>query len=167
MRATKTITWTTKTGTQVEVNIEIIHEVQTETAYADGYNVDLGKKTVDMITIEVKVDGRFKTRSYHAPQVLDPKFYKDYEKLTAAGAYARLGDVYISKEQYEQIMAAINEINATETSDEYKTVKTEEIKKEQIQEAADNAEAARYAQQIKNGLCPKCGTYCWGDCEAN
>ena len=28
-------------------------------------------------------------------------------------------------------------------------------------------EAAHYDKLVENGLCPKCGTFCYGDCEAN
>lgn len=37
----------------------------------------------------------------------------------------------------------------------------------QIEQRQYVAEAARRAQDKRNGLCPRCGTYCYGDCEAN
>ena len=42
-----------------------------------------------------------------------------------------------------------------------------EIEKEKIAEEQAKINDAEYAQQLKNGLCPKCGTYCYGDCQAN
>jgi hypothetical protein len=168
MKAVKNVTWTSKNGKAIEVKIEITREVRTKTANLDGQIVELGKETVDTTYIEVCTDGKYLTRDFCVPQILDPKFYKNYAQLTTAGAYARLGDTYIGKEQYEQIMAVINEINANaEVTEEFKQVKVQETAKENAQIAADKAEAAQYAQELKNGLCPKCGTYCYGDCEAN
>ena len=43
----------------------------------------------------------------------------------------------------------------------------EEAAKKAHQEALDDAEAKRYAELIKSGPCPKCGTWCYGDCEAH
>jgi rubrerythrin len=43
-----------------------------------------------------------------------------------------------------------------------------EVRREKAQEAADEAALAREAAEIKSGRpqpCPKCGTYCLGDCE--
>ena len=30
----------------------------------------------------------------------------------------------------------------------------------------EEAAQANYEKELKNGLCPKCGTYCYGDCAA-
>jgi hypothetical protein len=166
---TRTISWKTKDGRGIEVKIERSREVVEETANLDGDIVSLGRKTQDMTKIEVRADGKFLTRSSHGPEVIDT-MYRNYKQLKAAGAYARLGDTYISEEQYAAVMGAIDEINqaidATQTA-EYAEVKAQETAQENVQKAADKAEAAEYARQVKNGLCPKCGTYCWGDCEAN
>lgn len=166
----KTLTWTTKAGKNIEVKIDITREVVDNAANLDGDIVNLGRKTQDHTCIEVFADGKFLTRSFHGPEIIDPKFYRNHSQLKAAGAYARLGDSYISKAQYDAVMAAISEIDheidATQTA-EYAEVKAREIAREQAREAADKAEAARYAAQIRNGLCPKCGTYCYGDCGAN
>ena len=111
------------------------------------------------------------TRDYHAPHILTRESYRNsFDKLTAAGAYARLGDAYVGKENYEAIMeaynAAVAEINAPATEEakaeavEYETVKTAEVEKET---------AIINAKPIKRGpgWCDKCQSYCWGDCEAN
>jgi hypothetical protein len=166
MKTTKTVEWTTKNGKHIEVTIEVIREVEDNISYADGWNVNLGKKTVDMMTIEVKADGKHLTRSYHAPNQIDPS-NEDNKELISKGAYARLGDAYIGKEQYEMVMAAINEIDNVEMDDEYNQIKAEETAKENAKIAAEEEAKAEYKRQLANGLCPKCGTYCYGDCEAN
>lgn len=169
MTATKTITWTTKNGKQVEVKITRTCEVQDKIAHADGYNVNLGKETNDSLYIEVCADGKFVTRSYHAPEILDPKFYGNYNQLKAAGAHARLGDTYINIEQYSNIMALISQLDSEVTGgEEFAAVKAQEIAKEaKIAEVLEQ-EAAEHERMVKNpGYCTKCHSYCWGDCTAN
>jgi hypothetical protein len=67
------------------------------------------------------------------------------------------GKVGIDAETYHNIMSAIAEVEA---APEYIS-KLAEIKKNQTEIA--KMEAARR----KNGYCEKCGSYCYGDCEAN
>ena len=57
MKLTKTVGWQTKDGRDIEVRIERTRKVANEVAYADGWNVDLGKKTIDRLDIEMFVDG--------------------------------------------------------------------------------------------------------------
>lgn len=166
----KTLTWTTKTGKNIEVKIDITREVVDNTANLDGDIVNLGRKTQEITCIEVFADGKFLTRSLHDPEVIDAKFYRNYSQLRAAGAYARLGDTYISEAQYNRVMEAITEINmeiAAAQAPEFAEIKAREIARKQAREAANKAAAAEYAQAVKNGLCPKCGTYCYGDCGAS
>jgi len=168
MKATRTATWTTASGKNIEVKIERTIDVQDNIAYADGYNVNLGKKTEDILCIEVRADGKFLTRDSHGPEIITERFYrKNYKDLKAKGVYARLGDAYINEEQYNLLTAAITEIDAELTpSPEFVAVKAQEIAKETRKETSDKAEAAHYASMVKSGLCPKCGTWCYGDCEA-
>jgi hypothetical protein len=168
MKVTKKIDWTTKTGKSIDIIIEVNRGVKDNIINLDGDKVNLGKKTNDSIYIEIKVDGKFMGRSFHAPEVLNRKFYNNYDELVAKGAYARLGDTFIGESQYNMIMTAINEAYAEIAHDpDFEIVKAQELIKKQEQEAADKKEAAQYAKMVKNGLCPKCGTYCYGDCEAN
>lgn len=169
MKATKTITWTTKDGRSIEVILERTKEVRDNIAYADGWNVPLGKETVDMLDIEIKINGRHQGRTYHAPHIITEKAYKQhYNELVAKGVYARLGDVYINEEKYNMIMAALAEIDAELTdTPEYAEVKAVEDAKEAAEIKKLEAEAAEYKQMVKSGLCPKCGTWCYGDCEAH
>ena len=168
MEATKMVTWKTKDGKEVEIEITKTREVQDKTSNLDGDIVKLGKETVDSLYIEVRVNGAYKTRSCNEPDVVTPKFYRNYEQIKAAGAYARLGDVFISEEQYNMIIAVITELEAEVTGNqEFAKVKAQEEAREVKRIAAEKAEAAQYTQLKKSGLCPKCGTWCYGDCEAN
>ena len=95
------------------------------------------------------------------------QFDRSAAQYIAMGGYARLGDAIIKEARYNEIMAAIAEMEAELTTPEVEQMKAEETARQQAAEAAADAEAAEYARQIKNGLCPKCRTYCYGDCEAN
>ena len=168
MKATKTVTWETKDGRNIEVEITKTRGVQEKTANLDGDIVTLGKETVDTLEITLSVNGEFKTRDFDGPNVATRKFYKNYEKIKAAGAYARLGDVFISEEQYTMVTEAIGELEAeVNTTEEYAEVKAREEAKEAAKVEADKKESEHYAQLRKSGLCPKCGTWCYGDCEAS
>ena len=170
MEATRTVKWETKDGRQAEVIITKTRIVQDNIAYADGWNVSLGKKTVDSLEITLHVAGRFITRDYAAPRIVIKAAYgANYDKIKAAGGYAQLGKAYIDEERYNLVMAAIAEADAEAAgSEEYAAVKSAEMEKEARKEAKLQAEAEeKYRQNIKSGLCPKCKSWCYGDCSAN
>lgn len=171
MKATRTLNWTTVKGNQAELVVEINREVSDKIAYADGANIKIGKETSDMTNITLKINGKIVAQSYNAPHILTKQsYFSSFEKLTAAGAYARLGDAYITKNDYEAIMdaynAALAEINTPATEEtkseaaEYETVKADEVAKEN---AIINAKPETHGA----GWCNKCHSYCWGDCETN
>jgi predicted DNA binding protein len=169
MKATRTVTWISSNGKTVEVKIERNKKVEDNISYADGWNINLGKKTVDLLKIEVYMDGKYITYALHAPHVIDKNsYFKSYQELRDKGAYARLGNVYIGEENYNLVMAALTEIEAELTeAPEFEEVKAQEEAREAQKEAAFEAEITEYQRELKNGLCPKCGTYCYGDCEAH
>jgi Rad3-related DNA helicase len=168
MKATKTITWAAKDGRTIEVIIERTKEVRDNIVDADGDKVNLGKETVDRLTIDVRAGGKLITRTSRKPEVLNEKFYRNYKELRAKGVYARLGDAYINEGQYDMIMASLANIDAelTETP-EYKEVKAAEEAKEAAEIKKLEDAAAEYKNMVKHGMCPKCGTWCYGDCEAH
>lgn len=67
------------------------------------------------------------------------------------------GKVGISQAIYDQIMATIAEMEAI----------PEWRNKQAVVERNVRDRKAEYAKRIKNGYCPKCGSYCYGDCKAN
>ena len=65
------------------------------------------------------------------------------------------------------VMEALVEIETELTVDEeYEAVKAIEVTKQKISDETERKASEMYTRQLKNGLCPKCGTYCYGDCEA-
>lgn len=156
MKTTKTMEWKSQTGKVISVEITVESKVVNDTAYADGWNVDLGKKTYQGIDIEISFDGKVIDNTMYQPQILNKN-----------EAYAKIGSkVGITEEVYNQIMGLIAEAMSESESEEYLAVKAIENAKEAAKEAREEAAAKRYDRQIKNGLCPKCGSYCYGDCRA-
>ena len=167
MKITRTVKWKTKAGQNVDVEIIRTRNVENEVAYADGQNIQTGKKTVDRLEIILNVDGVRRGSDKVAPRVITKSaFGRYYEKLVQAGAYARLGNMYISRDNYQMIMAALAEIESelTETA-EYAEVKAAEAAKEAEKEANILASKKDYEKKMASGWCPKCESYCYGDCD--
>ena len=162
MDAKRSIKWMSN-GTEVEIKIERTMSVTEKISYSDGWNINLGKEAVDLIEIEVYANGKKVTSSLHEPMINNPRFCKN----APAGSYASINKIYMKKDRYDQIMVAIAEMEVELTSPEYAAIKAEEAARELAADKALEIAAAEHARQIKNGLCPKCGTYCYGDCEAN
>ena len=164
MTGTRTVTWATKDGRNVKVEIKLSREIQDRVAYADGWNVPLGRETVNDLDLVMKIDGKHKTSDYHKPSVLTGRGYAD---MIAKGAYAQMGSTLIAKDKYELIMAAISELEAEVTgSEEYAVVRAQEDAKEAQRRAKAKAADEYHATLVASGLCPRCGTWCYGNCRS-
>ncbi len=168
MTNTKTLTIESN-GRKIEIKIERTKEVQDNISYSDGWDINLGKKTVDNLYILVYVDGKCKTTDYNAPHVItELGYHSSYKELVSKGVYARVGDVYLTEVNYNKIMEAIAESEAEmEMPEEFEQIKAQEIAKEVKKEAAEKAASEHYQKLLDSGMCPKCGTWCYGDCEAH
>ena len=162
MIGTGTVTWATKDGRNVRVEIKLSREVQDRVAYADGWNVPLGRETLDHLDLVMEIDGEYKTNAYRKPAALQGKAYA---KLIAKGAYAQLGSMYIGEENYDLVMAAIAELESAVTGgEEYAAIKDQEDAKEAQRQAKAKAADEYHAKLVASGMCPRCGTWCYGDC---
>jgi len=162
MQATKMVTWTTKDGKQAEAEIVKTRLVCDDISYADGDNINLGRKVVDRLEITLRVNGAVQARDTYKPSILTKENYGNgvYEKLVTAGAYARLGNVYISEVDYNAIVAAIAEADAEAVgSGEFAAAKEKEAAKR------EQAAEAKYRAR-RDGICPQCLGWCYGDCTA-
>lgn len=152
----------------IKLDIEVTRELREEIAYADGYNLPIGKKTHESMKITINHNGKKVGDTNWVPAIIRDAEKKRYP----ATAYAILGGkVVLTKENYDLTMVAINaaiaEAEVTiNADDEYTEVKRAEAAKEAARQENFKAEEAHYIKQLKNGLCPKCHTYCYGDCEA-
>jgi hypothetical protein len=165
----KTASHLTQKGSHVDVKIERTRGVRGKVANLDGDRVNLGKETYDRLNIELWIDGVNRCRTNQEPSIVTEAGYgNDYKTLKAKGVFARIGDIYIAEELYNVIMGLLAEIEAElTTTPEYEEVKAQEIAKEEQKKENSLKRAKEHERRIKNGLCPKCGTYCYGDCGAN
>jgi len=163
---TRTTSWTTDRGNKITASVTISHDVEDNNINLDGHVSNVGKITVDTLWIVVTVNGSQKCSTSAMPTIITKEWYsRDYDRLVSKGIYARVGDMYLSKDQYNQIMDLINSINAEiNLTPEYIATKKAEEKTDAQQKLNDDQEREDYQRQLKNGLCPKCGTYCYGDC---
>lgn len=167
MKATRTVEIKVQSGV-VTLDIEVTRELREEIAYADGYNIPMGKKTREDMQIIIKHNGKKVEDTNWMPAIIRASEKKNYP----ATAYSILGGkVVLTETNYnltmEAINSAIDEAEAAISTDaEYLAVKAAEVAKKAAGEANLRAKEAHYTEQLKNGLCPKCGTYCYGDCGA-
>jgi len=145
MKVDRIIKWTLGDGRKAEAHISVTREMQDDIAYADGWNLNLGKKPYESFKIEVFIDGKFFERTFQYPQIVstDNYFGADFvAKVKSMGGYARLTDRIIIKESvYNDIINAITEATAeAEQDQEYKDYITA---KAEAEKAARSAKEAR------------------------
>lgn len=162
MQVTRELDWngTTVRITRTKATVD-------KTAYCDGDVATLGKATLDHVDIELIKDGKRITNGGE-PKVLNAAFPSEARRIKE-GAYATINaGVYISKDKYDQLMEVLAWMDSElESPDDYEEVKAEEDKRKE-QARKNEQEVIEYERcQRANGLCPKCGTYCHGDCEAH
>lgn len=151
------------------IEISLTRKVNDKVANLDGDRFVTGREVYESYDVKItsKKNGK-SIKTFGKPGGF--AFFKTADQFTKlpAGAHARIGDAYISKEIYDIAMVMISELDAeVSRTDEQVEIEHAEVLRTQAEDRLMDLEAAEYARQIKNGLCPKCGTYCYGDCEAN
>ncbi len=145
MESTKVVSWRLGGGRQAEAEIKVTRAMVADTAYADGLNVDLGKKPVELLSIVVKIDGKYIERTSAKPEVVEDEnvWGKDFvARVKGLGCYARLTHRIVIKENvYNDIMAAIEE--ATEEASQDTQYKAYIEGERAAEEAARPAREAR------------------------
>lgn len=167
MKATKTTEWATEDGRQIKIEVEYTKSVSDDISYADGWNINHGKKTYEGVEIRLYINGKVAIFSRYAPTPITKTTCTDYDKLTRQGVYAMLGDKLINKRPYDAIMALIAEAAAECTTEEFEAVKAVEMAKEAKREANFAKLEEEQQRLIDSGMCPKCGSWCYGDCKAH
>jgi hypothetical protein len=155
MKAIRTVEWKTKDGRKIKAVIEVTREMNDNVAYADGWNINLGKKPYEAMTINITLDGKYIDTTYSGPTIVaEPFFQKDFiTKIKGMGGYAKLsGKVIITEEIYNKIITAIAEATAEAGQDEeYKTYMNA---KTAVEETARPAKEAR-EKELKETAIPQ------------
>ena len=135
--------WKTQSGLKVIATCELKLK---ETIFADGHNVEVDRcdKSFD-ISIEGMGTVGYYVRRDHLQTLNGDKFV------------ASCGKLVISQENLDAIDKMIDEVEAHPAW----VAKQETIARNQ-KETKENE-----ARRIKNGWCPRCESYCDGDCQAN
>ena len=166
MEIIKSVKWTLGNGKAIECKIKATKSVSEDVIYADGWNIPNGKKTYSNTEINIYIDDKH-YKECSAPAIVEEPFYTKatINQVKSMGGYAMMaGSVVLKKEIYEEIMAAIDVAEKESETAEYLEVKAIENAKEAKKVEAGKIAKARYNNLVKNGLCPKCGTFCYGDC---
>lgn len=144
MKATRTVKWESS-GKAIKVVITITRETIKNSVYADGWNVDIGNKAYQTDKISVFVNNN-KIEDTDLDLYIDSKGNRHLTNKIMVTDMAA----------YNKALAVIADAKAeAEQDEEWKAAK-----------AAENTKEAK-SKAIKSGLCPKCGTYCYGDCAAS
>lgn len=151
--ATRTIS--RKSGAKIEITLT--RDVIDNISYADGYNINLGRKIDERTSIVLTMpDG--KRESGSTVNVLSP--IPANKAMIAKGAYAALGKACFSKDAYDEIVAALAELDAqVGKSDEYVALKQAEAERKARGEENLKRMAADQARREQHpGWCKKCHT---------
>lgn len=117
-----------------------------------------------MAMIEIERNGRCYCYDPLSPGYYGVRVTPGSPEDTSAGrvgyrwVYLRYADDPADAELIQELRALLPEFRAIEDA--------EERAREERRLAALGAADERQAELEKNGLCPKCGTFCYGDCEA-
>lgn len=161
-------TVTTKTIEDLTITVKIIRKTVNKTAYADGWNVDVGKENYENINITIDKDGKKAIcGDINFFYVVDDRF--DKIKTRCPQAHARFGDTYVSEKIYNLIKETLVEAETSCPGDiEFINIKT---KKEALRTAAlieeNKINAENQQRENHFGWCKKCQSYCYGDCQSN
>ena len=149
MEKTQTITWSSESGKEISVKIEITRAMETEVAYADGYNIELSKKKpVESMVIEARVDGELIGRGYNGPSIVNELTYtkQNYNYIKSQGGHSvLLGKIILKEARHNEIVAIIDSMIVDASQDpEYAVYKGIEIIK-----VAQQAEAIKEMKQVE------------------
>ena len=156
---------------KVTVVITIEKGTITIPRYFDGYEMGDETTLVDNFKIDFNGQATATTR----PTLITEKSFGYSKKMENGAVYECEGSrVAFKKESGQVVLQAIKELEKEvhqampeETKAQIESIQQEIAESEARDKAALEAEAEQYQKNIKSGMCPKCGTWCYGDCEAN
>jgi len=167
MTSLKNVEWKSKDGRAVKVIIEVTRKMVEDVAYADGWNLDLGKKPHESTKITLTLNDKvIDTVGYVS--VINEQLYtaKDMATIRANNGYAKLGNAIINKEQYDNIMAAVAEATTeAEQDEEYKAHLEAKNQAKAVAEAAQKELEEEVIPEVVVDLYNKygCEEKAWGD----
>jgi len=145
---TRTIGWKTASGKNVEITMTHESIMADDISYADGYNLNLGRKPIQHGEITLKVEGMKDVTVRYDSSIKAREFEACYtaKQPELVGYYRLPGfQIALGKEHAELVNAMIEEVVEAGKTEEYRAYTIAEIAKE----AKENREWA--AEIIKKG----------------
>ena len=145
--------WTGVTGAKIEIEARLdLSRID----YADGWNIEVPCCQLYIIA---------KSGTYQDLQIIESPYKARPRIINLAGGktlevMATIGKIGLTTERMDRVNAIIAEVCDCDEWRAHLSAKQAAVK------TAEDA-AKHYAKQIRNGLCLKCGSYCYGDCEAS
>ena len=155
-----------KTFENLTVTVNIERTAVDNIAYADGDNIKIGVTPYECIEVSINKDGKKAfTRNTDFIYVLTTAQKKPLKNNMI---FARFGDTYIGEDVYNKVMLTIADAKKEVPGDaDYLAAKKAEADKAAAQIEANKKAAADYADLVASpGYCTKCGSWCYGDCQA-
>lgn len=163
---TQTTQWQTRDGRPVVATMTVLCSVIDHDNYLDGCLMSTNRKPVIRQDITVTVAGKVLGRGERLSTWMPRGCPSGYNRT--------LGDVAIPTTQtaiIEQAMIDLLSEAGAAAGDEYQQLMQQQREiddRNRAQAKKNMAEMNKLFKSRKsNGYCPKCGSYCYGDCEAN
>ena len=142
--------WTTKNGNDITVTGKLITE--------KVINLDGDKVKVECCEIEMSIYAEGHGEQGDWIRELSPAEIKNLTKQRGAHEYTHyVGDLALTLDQVKIIESVRTRLESTP-----------EWQAKLAKEKINKKENEEYNKKLRrNGLCPKCGTFCYGDCSSN
>jgi hypothetical protein len=152
------------------ITIKLTREVIDDVHYMDGYNISAGREVYENYEVKITHKASGKTiKARGKPGGF--AFFKKADQFgkMPAGAYARIGDAYITEEIYDIAMSMIAELDAEiAKSDEQVAIEIASAEIKRQAEANQSRIEAEYSERRNNsGWCSRCNDWTYGDCGHN
>jgi hypothetical protein len=155
----------------VIIKLKIEKGTQTSDRYFDGYN--MGKETRKIDRFLLDFNGK-RTSEVKPTKILEEDGIRAEQKKAGSYYACATNGIGFKKESGDVILKAIQELEKEveleideQTKKELKEIENVELEKETKRNEYLKQEKDIKEKNIKSGLCPKCGTWCYGDCESN
>ena len=163
---TQTTQWQTRDGRTVTATMSVACSVYTDESRLDGDLVSTKRVPYTdkqiVITIGDTIMGQGEELGTWIP------------KNAPVGYSRMLGKMFIPDAQVaiiEQAMVDLTIATQAEACEEYQQLESQRLatieRNQQRAEINAREEEQEYRSRRANGYCPKCGSYCYGDCQSN
>lgn len=168
MTNTKTINWTTAGGKKITAVLTYQSTYHAAEEIDGGFGGTKSAYVYKNKHVELFFDGKSLGTS-NGFSALYPNSSKQDKQAVEAGATIRFsgnkGSYTLNGITIDEIDAVWAELEATTDDDNVKTMNATEETKKQTAIENEKKVKALLDNRSKNGICPICGGYCYGDCK--